>query len=106
MAGAADSFNMLVPHSECGSHDLHQEYLDVRTNVALSKSSLLEIDVPANSQPCNKFGIHPSLSVLKTEYDAGNANFIANMGALVEPLTKQNIMPNQSEYHLVYLHIM
>ena len=80
---------MLVPHSRCAnSHDLHQEYLDVRTNVALSKSSLLEIDVPANSQPCNKFGIHPSLSVLKTEYDAGNANFIANMGALVEPLTK------------------
>lgn len=26
--------------------------------------------------------------ILKTEYDAGNACFIANMGALVEPLTK------------------
>ena len=61
LAGAADSFNMIVPHSECGgTHDLHQEYLDVRTNVALEKSSLLEINVP--HQPCNKFGIHPSFS--------------------------------------------
>eukprot|EP00945_MAST-04E_sp_MAST-4E-sp1_P002536 g2536.t1 len=87
LAGAADSFNMIVPHSECGgTHDLHQEYLDVRTNVALEKSSLLEINVP--HQPCNKFGIHPSLPILKQQYDAGNASFIANMGALVEPITK------------------
>ena len=88
-AGAADSFNMIVPHSGCGAtHDLHQEYLDVRTNVALSKADLLPIDVPVNTQPCNKFGIHPSLSILKQQYDAGNASFIANMGALVEPITK------------------
>jgi uncharacterized protein (DUF1800 family)/uncharacterized protein (DUF1501 family) len=88
-AGAADSFNMIVPHSECGNtHDLHQEYLDVRTNVALPKSSLLAVNVPKNTQPCNRFGIHPSLQILKTQYDAGNASFIANMGALVEPLTK------------------
>ena len=80
-AGAADSFNMIVPHSDCGAtHDLHQEYLDVRTNVALSKADLLPIDVPVNTQPCNKFGIHPSLSILKQQYDAGNASFIANMG--------------------------
>ena len=80
---------MIVPHSGCGAtHDLHQEYLDVRTNVALSKADLLPIDVPVNTQPCNKFGIHPSLSILKQQYDAGNASFIANMGALVEPITK------------------
>merc|ERR1719261_1319800 len=28
--GGADSFNMLMPHSQCGARDLHAEYVKMR----------------------------------------------------------------------------
>jgi len=92
LGGGLDSFNLLVPHSNCGSKDLHQQYRDVRGSVVrLEQNVLHSIDVPARNQPCDTFGIHPSMTVLKEAYDAGDAAFIANMGALVEPITKANM---------------
>jgi len=63
--------------------------------VALDKNSLQQIDVPAKNQPCETFGIHPNMKALKKAYDAGNATFLANMGALVEPVTKENMGTKQ-----------
>ena len=81
-----DSFNLLVPHSECkGKFDLYKEYASVRgPNVAIPKDQLHQIKVPANTQPCNVMGIHPKMPFLKQLYDDGDASMIANMGALVE----------------------
>ena len=45
--GGADSFSMLVPHSECtwnNNKDMFKEYTEVRTVVALPKTELLPID--------------------------------------------------------------
>ena len=93
MVGGADSYNLLVPHSECNTDpvnnlDMYASYAAVRgIPITLDKSELLEIDVPSGTQPCNKFGIHNKLPILKELYDDGDAAFIANMGALVEPMT-------------------
>jgi hypothetical protein len=58
-AGGCDSFNRIVPHSDCkNSKDYYAEYATVRQGAAVPKTELLEIDVPAGSQPCNKFGVH------------------------------------------------
>ena len=84
-----DTFNLLVPHSECkGSVDLYKEYASVRgPKIAIPKDQLHQIKVPANTQPCNVMGIHPKLPILKELYDDGDAAMVANMGALVEVCT-------------------
>jgi uncharacterized protein (DUF1501 family)/uncharacterized protein (DUF1800 family) len=87
-AGGADTFNALVPHSDCRDKDLHEEYTTVRAGAALAKSELLPITVPGGTQPCNTFGLHNSMPTLKALYDDKDSLWIANMGALVEPLTK------------------
>lgn len=66
----------------------YAEYATVRTDAKLSQSSLLQINVPAGTQPCTQFGIHPQLPLFKALYDAGDAAFFANIGTLIEPITK------------------
>jgi hypothetical protein len=112
LEGGADSFNMVVPHggdgtsSDCKKpkpgggrarkdvaveyeeHDLFQEYVLERSEIhALTKAQLLPIDVPGDTQPCRTFGLHPSMKRIQALYNDGDAALVANMGALVEPLT-------------------
>jgi len=98
LIGGADTFSMLVPHSNCGDgRDHYQEYSDARGGVydggsdtggaALAKSTLRQISVPAGTQPCAIFGVHEKMPVLKTLYDAGDLAFLANTGTLIEHLT-------------------
>ena len=42
----------------------------------------------AGSQPCGTFGLHPELPALHDLYLSGEASFVANVGALVQPVTK------------------
>ena len=81
-----DTFNLLVPHSGCkGSFDLYKEYQSVRgPGLAIPKHELLQIKVPAGTQPCDIMGVHPKMPFLKKLYDDGDAAFVANMGGLVE----------------------
>lgn len=84
--GGADSFNMLIPHSNCPNNDLFAEYQNTRKHAALAKSLLLEIDVRPGSQPCNTFALHPALTQTQALYDAGDAAWVANVGNLIEPI--------------------
>jgi len=86
--GGVDSFNLFVPHSQCGAHDLNAEYAEVRQGAKIPKDQLLQISVPSGTQPCNTFGVHPAFPTIKDLYDRGEVAFMANMGALVEPITK------------------
>ena len=91
--GGMDSFNLIVPHSECeGGKDMYQEYRDVRADIALPKEDLLEVEVPAGQQVCSRFGIHPKLPRVQELYNQGDALFFANVGPLVVPLTKQDVI--------------
>ena len=90
MAGAADSFNMLVPTTGCGTHDLYQEYKTIRGNAALDTSELLNIAVTKGTQqPCTNFGVHKKLQVVKDSWELGEASWMANMGVLTQPTTRQ-----------------
>jgi hypothetical protein len=89
LEGGMDSFNMLIPHSDCTKpkengqngrepNDLYAEYARVRgSDMALNKEYLLPIQSYENEQgakqPCNRFGIHPALPVLKELYDVDDA---------------------------------
>ena len=95
LSGGVDSFSMLVPHSGChnmsGAHDLYAEYSATRAIAKVDKNVLLQIDASGSNQTCQTFGLHPSLPFVRTQYSAGEAAFIANVGALVEPTTRASI---------------
>lgn len=104
--GGCDSFNLLVPHSGCGSKDMYAEYAAVRGEAQLSKSSLLQIPVPISNfrgsvtpavQPCTTFGVHPSLPLFRDLYNDGDLAFLANIGSLVEPIHKADFFAKQKE---------
>ena len=87
--GGADTYNLIVPHSNCAASDLYAEYEAVRgPTIALPKEKLLPFNVSAGSQPCSTFGLHPELPALHDLYLSGEASFVANVGALVQPVTK------------------
>ena len=46
--------------------------------------------IDATKQVCDKFGIHPSLPVVKSLYDDEDLLFFANTGVLSQPVTKEN----------------
>ena len=84
LSGGNDSFNMLVPRNQ-NSYD---EYAASRTNLALSRDSLLPIN-PLNPD-LKQYGLHPSLPKIQSLFESEKLAFIANIGALVQPTTLQD----------------
>ena len=79
-----------MPHSECGDHDLYKDYATVRgPGLAIKKEHLLPIKPRPDTQPCGVFGINPVMPHLQRLYNQGDAAMLANVGAMVEPITKQ-----------------
>ena len=60
----------------------------LRSILALDKDVLLPINVSNSTQPCNTFGLHPQLTNLQKLWNEGDASAVANVGAMVEPVTK------------------
>ena len=81
LSGGNDSSNMLVPR---GTSE-YAEYASVRGNLALAQNDLLPIN-PTNITG-QEFGLHPSMTQVQSLFENGNAAFVANVGALVEPTT-------------------
>ena len=84
-SGGNDSFNMLIPRNP----DEYAAYSSTRSNLAIPSSQLLPIQ-PINI-PGRAFGLHPSVPEMKSLFDQGKLSFIANIGTLVEPVTRQQI---------------
>jgi uncharacterized protein (DUF1501 family)/uncharacterized protein (DUF1800 family) len=96
-SGGSDSFNILVPHSDCPDKDMYEEYRTVREGAAIEKSVLLPIQVPASTQPCNTFGIHPAMPNLHSLYNDEDLLFTANVGVLIEPVTQQSYLDGRAK---------
>jgi cullin-associated NEDD8-dissociated protein 1 len=84
MSGGADTFNLLVPYEGT----LRSEYSAVRADIALQDHELLEITTAG--QAISKFAVHHKFPFLRDLYNDGNAAFLSNIGALVEPMTKDD----------------
>ncbi len=84
LSGGNDSFNMLIPRNQ-NSYD---EYAGARTNLAITKESLLPIN-PINNLP-KEFGLHPNLPKVQSLFEDEKLSFISNIGALVQPTTVQD----------------
>ncbi len=90
LEGGMDSYNVLMPHSGCSGTDLYAQYAEIRGELALLKSDLLQIDASTSAQPCSTFGLHPNLGVIQQLYNDGDLAFLANTGVLQQYVTKDN----------------
>ncbi len=99
LAGGNDSFNMLVPRGAAE----HAEYAAIRGDLALPAESLLPI-TPATSDG-REYGVHPGMPEVQQLFGAGQLAFVANVGSLVEPTTKADILSGSANLPLgLYSH--
>ena len=82
LSGGSDTFNILVPRGDAE----YAEYSTVRGGIALPQRSLLPI-TPVVS-PGLQLGLHPQLPGIQSLFESGKAAFLANVGTLLEPVTK------------------
>lgn len=82
--GGNDSFNMLTPYEDIP----YNEYNEVRGELALSHDELLSI----TDHDGTRYGLHPSMTAMKSLYDSDELAFIANVGALKQPTVKADLV--------------
>ena len=79
--GGNDSNNMIVPLS---SQD-YRSYAGIRGPLALDSASLPQITALKSQAP---YGLHPQLAELQALYQRGALAVLANVGPLIQPITK------------------
>lgn len=98
--GGADSFNFLTPFGTTQSDTHYNDYALTRGAGAMKRSLAWDgawpgtnygylhpiVDNSSVGGTGRTFGLHPRFQYLKQIYDAGRATFVANVGALVEPI--------------------
>jgi uncharacterized protein (DUF1501 family) len=87
--GGNDSNNLIVPIDSAG----YTNYQTVRANLALSKASLLPLQIGGQAN----YGLHPNLPELQTLFNTNKSlAVLANVGTLVQPTTQQNYQQYQN----------
>lgn len=84
--GGNDSFNMLVPRSDAE----YAVYAQSRQNLAIPRDELLAIS-PLTSDGA-EYGVHPAMSSVRQLFDDGAAAFLANVGPLLQPTTRDEFL--------------
>jgi len=79
--GGNDGNNMIVP-LDTSSYDA---YSKIRGSLALGSSALLPVTAKTGSR---SFGLHPQLTNLQKLFGSGQAAVVANVGTLLQPLTR------------------
>lgn len=80
--GGNDAFNMLVPRGDAE----YAAYRATRQTLALEQQDLLAITPTTDASI--QLGLHPSMTKAQSLFAAKKLSFIANVGALVEPVSK------------------
>lgn len=76
--GGNDSNNTLIPFDTTG----YANYQTIRGPLALAQNTLLPLTLAPN------YALHPSIPEIQTLFDNKNAAFVANVGTLIQPLTR------------------
>lgn len=84
--GGNDANNMLVPIDVAN----YNAYAAARTALALPRANFLPI-TPVTPDG-RSYGLHPSMPELQALFNAGQAAIIANVGTLVQPVTRQQYL--------------
>lgn len=87
LAGGNDGHNTVVPITTAQQN--YSLYLQGRGPLAISQAALLPIANGADT-----YGLHPSLVEIQGLYNQGKAAVLANVGMLVQPLTRSLYQSN------------
>ena len=87
--GGNDANNMIVPIDSQG----YANYAKTRSYLALPQDDLLPLGLAGGSA---EYGLHPALPGLASLWTAGNLAVVANVGPLVQPLTKAQYLSTTS----------
>jgi uncharacterized protein (DUF1501 family) len=97
--GGNDSNNVVVPLDSAG----YANYAKLRSILALPQAQLLPLAV-TGSTPA--YGLHPALPGLQSLWASGNLAIVANVGTLVQPLTKaQYLLSTTAKPESLFSHI-
>jgi uncharacterized protein (DUF1501 family) len=88
--GGNDTNNMIVPVDAAG----YANYAQIRSDLALPQAQLLPLQ---ESGGVLRYGLHPALPNLQSLWTAGNLAMVANVGTLVQPLTKTQYLSNATQ---------
>lgn len=77
--GGADTFNVLIPYSNAE----YNAYNTARGEIAFDRNSLLSLS--------SDFAVNPLLPGVQGLFSDSNLSFLANVGNLIQPTTKQDI---------------
>ncbi len=89
LLGGNDGHNTVIPIATAQQN--YSQYQQYRGGLALPQASLLPI---ANGG--ETYGLHPSLVELQALYNQGKAAVLANVGMLVQPITRAQYLGNNS----------
>lgn len=92
--GGNDANNVLIPFDTTG----YSEYSSVRGDLALAQNTLLPLT------PAPNFALHPNLPDVQALFNNNNAAFVANVGTLVEPLTRTQYLSGQTKPTNLFSH--
>jgi uncharacterized protein (DUF1501 family) len=84
--GGNDANNMLVPFDTTG----YATYSSIRGPLALAQSALLPLT------PTPNFALNPNLPDVQTLFNNKNAAFVANVGTLIQPMTRAQYLAGQT----------
>ena len=89
LLGGNDGHNTVIPITTALQN--YTQYQSTRGGLAIASGSLLPI---ANGS--DTYGLHPSLIEIQQLYNQGHAAVLANVGMLVQPLTRAVYLTNNS----------
>src|SRR5579872_292788 len=89
LLGGNDGHNTVVPLTTAQQN--YSQYQKYRGGLAIAQNSLLPI-----SNGTDSYGLHPSLVEIQGLYNQGKAAVLANVGMLVEPITRALYLTNNS----------
>jgi len=84
--GGNDANNTLIPFDTVG----YGKYSSLRGDLALAQNTLLPLT------PAPNFALNPNLPDIQALFNSKNAAFVANVGTLVQPLTRAQYLAGQA----------
>lgn len=86
LGGGNDSYNMLVPRTA----EQYNIYATSRSNLAIPQNDLLPLNFTDNNG--YEYGLNPAMTEVQELFNSGKLAFVANVGTLVEPTAKSQIV--------------
>jgi uncharacterized protein (DUF1501 family) len=84
--GGNDANNMIIPFDTAG----YNNYSTIRGPLALAQNTLLPLT------PLPNFALNPNLPEVQALFNSGSAALVANVGTLVQPMTRAQYLAGQT----------